>query len=86
MPPHTAEVVLRAAFDRIAALEGAIAAFLEAEGNDLCHENRQALAAALGIYVARPPLPAVRTVPRCEFERRCREYADSIYPKEAAGD
>lgn len=56
-------------------LENAIEAFLGAQGNDLCHENRTALAQVIG----RPDLAPAHCIDRATFEANCRLYAASIY-------
>lgn len=56
-------------------LEAAIEAFLTAQGNDLCHENRAPLAQLIG----RPDLAAARCIDRATFEANCKAYALQIY-------
>ena len=60
--------------DRVKELESAIATFLDAQGHDLCHENRKELAKVIGReYV--PP----EAVSRCEFAEGCLKYQEQIY-------
>lgn len=54
--------------------KAAVKKFLEAEGHDLCHENRCELAEAFGLEDLAP-----RLVTRDEFVAGCKRYQDKIY-------
>lgn len=60
--------------DRCKELEAAIREFLAADGHDLCHLNRDKLAAAVGMAKTYPRLP-----PECEFAAKCEEYRKWLY-------
>ena len=63
--------------ERVTRLTDAIRKFLAAAGNDLCHENRRELAAAVGDD---PTWPAM--VPEHEFAIGCITYRQEIYGRD----
>ena len=60
--------------NRIKELESAIATFLDAQGHDLCHENRRELAKAIGREYTHPEL-----VSRLEFAEGCLRFQQQVY-------
>jgi hypothetical protein len=64
----------------LAAQRQAVRAFLEASGQDLCHENRRDLAAAFGLPELAPAL-----VGEDEFRRGCAAYRRHLYGGPPAG-
>jgi hypothetical protein len=60
--------------DALARQRAAVATFLTAEGHDLCHENRVALAQAFGLANRVPALATAE-----EFAAGCARYQEQIY-------
>lgn len=64
-----------------AELRAAIAKFLDADGHDLCHDNRQYLALAIG----RPNDLQRGLPPEQEFAERCIQYRQDLYGHQGPG-
>ncbi len=58
-------------------LRHAVTKFLEAKGNDLCHENRYELANAFDITLPEDGWPCLPSEE--EFEQRCNQYRKELY-------